>query len=105
MSSERDPRPTVPASVLGWSVAVSFVTGLFIFPVFAFLEYGPDMPLYLSGPFLVVPACVGVIAAALTEKGVPIGSRIGLAVGTGLVSLAAVAVGALVYRALAGGLV
>jgi len=101
---ERDSRPTVPSHVLGWSVSVSFLAGLFVFPMFALLEYGPDRPLYVSGPFLVVPACVGAFAAALAERGAAIGSRIGLAVGTALVSLAAVSVGALVYNAVKAGL-
>lgn len=104
MSTEPDTRPTVSFRVLGWSVCVSFLTGLSIFHVFALLELGPDEPLYLGGPFVLVPACVGAIAAAVTEKGIPIGSRVGLAIGTAGVSLAAVSVGALVYRAVRSGL-
>ena len=100
MSTEREARPTVSSRVLGWSVSISFVTGLSIFHVFALLEFGSDGPLYLGGPFVVAPLCVGACAAAVSERGLPIGSRVGLAIGTAVVSLAAVSVGALVYLAL-----
>lgn len=104
MSNELGSRPTVPSHVLLWSVCISFFAGLFVFPVFTLLDYGPDRPLYLGGPFLMVPACVGAFAAALSERGTPLGSRVGLAVGAAVVSLAAVSVGALIYRAIDSGL-
>ena len=104
MSNKLDSRPTVPSHVLGWSVGISFFAGLFVFPMLDFLEYGPDRPLYLPGPFLVLPVCVGAFAAALSGRGIPLGSRVGLAAGTAVVSLAAVSVGALVYRAVTSGL-
>lgn len=99
MNSKPDERPTVPSRVLGWTVAVSFVAGLAVFPSFALFEYGPDRALYLAGPFGVFPACVGALAAAFSGSGIPLGSRIGLAIGTAVVSLAAVGTGALAYHA------
>lgn len=100
MSTENDARPTVSSRVLGWSICISFFTGLSIFYVFALLEFGSDEPLYLSGPFVVAPVCVGACAAAVTERGTSIGSRVALAIGTAVVSLASVSAGALVYLAL-----
>lgn len=103
MSTEQDESPTVPTRVLGWSLGASFLAGLAIFPGFAFLEYGSDRLFYFSGPFVAVPLLVGAVAAALSERGIPMGSRVSLALGVALASAAAVGVGGLLYLALRTG--